>query len=128
MPAARRAAPPIYTPADRVRLVTEIQRRFAAGEGTIRAIAASLGTTETSYHNWVKAGVRPPGMPAMRSIEVTAPSPELMALVPAGPTALTVAPAPKAAPVPLTLVGPGGYRLEGLDVEGAAALLKALSC
>lgn len=121
MPAARRTAPPIYTPEDRVRLVTEIQRRFAAGEGTIRTIAASLGTTETSYHNWVKAGVRPAGVPAMRPIEVTA-------LVPAGPTALTVAPPPKAAPVPLTLVAPGGYRLEGLDVEAAAALLRALSC
>lgn len=121
MPAARRAAPPTYTTEERLALVTEIQRRFAAGEGSIRAIAASLGTTDTSYHNWVRAGIRPAGVPAMRSIEVTA-------LVPAGPAALTLAPAAKAAPVQLTLVAPSGYRLEGLDVEAAAALLRALSC
>ncbi len=121
MPTSRRGAPPAYTTEERVALVTEIQRRFAAGEGSLRAIAASLGTTDTSYHNWVRAGIRPAGVPAMRQLEVTA-------LVPAGPAALTLAPAPKAAPVPLTLVAPGGYRLEGLDVEAAAALLRALSC
>lgn len=117
----RRGAPSMYTTEERVALVTEIQRRFAAGEGSLRAIAASLGTTDTSYHNWVKAGLRPAGVPAMRALEVTA-------LVPAGPSALALAPAPKAAPVPLTLVAPGGYRLEGLDVETAAALLRALAC
>ena len=117
----RRGAPSVYTVEERVALVTEIQRRFATGEGSIRAIATSLGTTDTSYHNWVRAGVRPPDSPPMRPIEVTA-------LVPAGPAALTLAPAPKAAPVPLTLLAPGGYRLEGLDVQAAADLLRALSC
>lgn len=64
---ARRGAPPIYTAEDRVALVTEIQRRFAAGEGNTRAIASSLGTTETIYHNWVKAGGRPACRPCVPS-------------------------------------------------------------
>ncbi len=115
----RRGAPRTYTLEQKLALVTEIERRLRTGEGTVRAIAESLGTTDTSYHNWVKAGIRA-SAPTMRPVEVTA-------VVPFSRSALTVAPSPKAAPAQLALVAPGGYRLEGLCVETAAALLRALS-
>lgn len=120
MSETKRGAPPTYTAEQRIALVTEIDRRFRAGEGTLRAIAQAAGTTDTNYHNWVRSGIKPATM-AMRPVEITT------SLVPVPPAALTIAPAPKAAPAKLTLAVPGGYRLEGLCVETAAALLKALS-
>lgn len=119
MPAARRPPPPTYTHEQKVALVTEIERRVLAGRGSLRAIAAELGTCDASYNNWIRAGIKAP-VPTMRPVEVTA-------LVPVGPSALTLVPPAKAAPAQLTLVAPGGYRLEGLCVETAAALLRALS-
>jgi hypothetical protein len=63
----------------------------------------------------------------MRPVEVTA-------LVPVASQALSLVPprpaveAPAVAPAQgLALVAPGGYRVEGLSVETAAALLRALS-
>lgn len=47
----------VYTEAERKALVTAIERRFQAGEGSLAAIARELGTCESSYYNWVKAGV-----------------------------------------------------------------------
>ncbi|MDB5096108.1 MAG: hypothetical protein JWM80_529 [Cyanobacteria bacterium RYN_339] len=124
----RRPAPRIFTHEEKVRLVTEIERRYREGGGSLRAIAASVGATDSNYYNWLRAGIRPVGpLPAMRQVEVTA-------LVPVAPAAVTVvtvaAPAPTpSAPAPaLNLVAPGGYRLEGLGIESAAALLKALAC
>jgi len=51
------------------------------------------------------------------------------ALVPSVATALALLP-PKSAPVggSLSLLAPGGYRIEGLGIETAARLLRALSC
>lgn len=102
-----------YTRAEKAAFVAEVSRRHAAGEGSYRAIAASLGIKDKSYHNWVRAGIQSTGTtepaPSMRPVEV-------MALVPARPAAAK-----------LSLNAPGGYRVEGLDVESAAALLKALS-
>lgn len=61
----------------------------------------------------------------MRPVEVTA-------LVPVAPAALALALAPPPSEAPaqaagLVLVAPGGYRVEGLAVESAAALLRALA-
>lgn len=53
-----KGCPPVrYTQEEKVALVTEIDRRYRAGDGALRVIAASLGTTETSYYNWLKAGI-----------------------------------------------------------------------
>lgn len=156
-----------YTLEEKQELVVEIERRYRAGEGSLRTIAESLGTSESNYHNWLRAGIRPPKKPAaprqftaaereqlrleverlrdegmsleaackavgiaetsyrrwrddampltLRPVEVTALVPAAMA-----------AEAP-AAPQPLTLVAPGGYRIEGLAVETAAQLLRALA-
>lgn len=160
-----------YTPEEKSRLVAEIERRYKAGGRTYKQIARELGVTDTSYHNWIKAGIRPTPLnealparrppvprpyepnererlvaevdklkieglgllaacrqvgisdksyrlwtkstPAMRPVEITA-------LVPAKPAA------PAVAETPLSLVAPGGYRVEGLNVASAAELLRAL--
>lgn len=168
MPRPRKGAwPRSYSEADRAALVTEIERRFRAGEGSIRTISAQLGTCEASYHNWIKAGIKanqapqtrryeplererilaeigrlesrglsltaaceaagvstrslrrwqeaPDGEVRLRPVEVTA-------VVPAAPRE----PGSVAHPV-LSLVAPGGYRVEGLSVESAATLLRALA-
>lgn len=161
-----------FTHEEKVALVTEIDRRFRERGGNLRAIAAELGTTDTSYLTWVRAGIRPApataqairrrtpyspqerrelisqvdrlvaegltvaaackstgvsdesyrrwkmeaAPPPMRPVEV------VTALVPVPPQAVTV-PEPRT----LTLVAPGGYRIEGLTTESAAALLRALA-
>ena len=55
---AGRAGRP-FTAEEKLELVTEIARRYCAGEGSLQAIARKLGTSDTNYHNWVRAGIRP---------------------------------------------------------------------
>lgn len=166
MAKTRRRAPRTYTHAEKIQLVTAIHRRYRAGGKSLKAIAEELGTTNTSYQNWLKAGIKPlPDEPKPRRLytpeqreqlmaevdrlrregrsleaackdlgisdssyrkwrEAAAPSPamrpvEVTALVPAMP-------APLAPAETLCLVAPGGYRIEGLSVESAATLLRAL--
>ncbi len=188
MPVKRPPRSRSYTQEERATLASEIARRFAAREGSVRTIAQALGTTDTNFYNWRRAGLVPatPPVPAPmaapaasarrlyspadrgalvakvdalrvdgRSLDAAckaagiaetsyrawraaaAPPPamravEVRALVPVpAPTALALAP-PRPAEAPtaaggLVLVAPGGYRVEGLAVESAAALLKALS-
>ena len=186
MPIKRPPAARTYTVEERVALATAIARRYDSGEGSIRAIALTLGTTESNYYNWRRAGLvreaavaepapAPPAarrfyteaereallakvdelraggrnmeaacralgiadssyrkwkaagapLPTMRPVEVRALVPVPM------PTALALAPPrPAGEPVALAglvLVAPGGYRVEGLGVEAAAALLRALA-
>lgn len=188
MPSKRHPSLRSYTPDERVALATEIDRRYRAGEGSIREIAEKLGTTDSNFYNWRRAGLiaqpvktvtakpkvqpqyspddrvrllteverlRGAGqaleaackavgiaettwrkwreaaapVPAMRPVEVQ----EVTALVPvapAPPPALSLAPprpAPgREGPIGLVLVAPGGYHIEGLSVETAAALLNQL--
>lgn len=70
MPLKRRA-PRIYTPAERIALVTEIQalqRRDSSQ--SVDAIARKLGITGPTYYNWLRKGVRPeaprPSAPARK--------------------------------------------------------------
>jgi transposase-like protein len=112
-----------YPPAERERLRQEIERLRATGVSTERA-CKTVGIRPESYRRWRDA-VAPAA--AMRPVEVTA-------LVPVRPQALSLVP-PQPAAVPpevaeaqgLALLAPGGYRVEGLSVETAAALLRALS-
>lgn len=165
-----------FTHEQKVALVTEIDRRFRERGGNLRAIAAELGTTDTSYLTWIKAGIRPaPSVtaqpvrrrtpysseerrslvskverlmeegltlaaacksagvsdesyrrwktdvapPSMRPVEL------VTALIPVSSQALTIV--EPSEPRNLTLVAPGGYRIEGLTTESAAALLRALA-
>jgi hypothetical protein len=164
---------------EKVALVTEIDRRYRAGSGSLRAIASALGTTDTSYCNWIKAGIKPSQTtgsqdrpreyslaereklvaevtrlradgqslrsacdaaevspksfrkwqaavgfsPVLRPVEVTA----LVPMAPASAAMALVAPTSARAVETLTLVAPGGYRIEGLTIESAVALLRALA-
>lgn len=121
-PATTPIAQRVFEPAERERLVAEVDRLRGQGR-VVKAACRTAGISEKSYRTW-KAATAPP-LP-MRVVEVTA-------LVPTVATALTLLP-PKSAPVnlapstpALTLLAPGGYRIEGLAVETAAALLRALS-
>lgn len=168
-----KGCPPIrYSQEAKVALVSEIDRRYRAGEGALRVIAASLGTTETSYYNWLKSGIEPkpasivPATPRIYSPEererllaeadrhraqgmslreacrtvgfseksyqkwksdaappVTMRPVEITALVPV----TTADVSPKTDQELLSLLAPGGYRVEGLSIESAAALLRALA-
>lgn len=108
-------APRPYEPAERERLMAAVER--LRGEGrSIQAACREVGIAVKSYRKW-RDDAAP--LPAMRPVDVTA-------LVPAASAALELAlPKPPAAAA-LTLLAPGGYRVEGLDVEGAAQLLRAL--
>lgn len=162
-----------YTAAEKVALVTEIDRRYRAGEGTLVAIARQLGTSDTNFHNWVRAGIKPVPQrlaphrvyspadrerllseverrrgegksidAACRAVGISvksfrswrvdaAPAPimrpvEVTALVPVAPPAAALTIATRADQT-LTLLAPSGYRVEGLRIETAAALLRALA-
>ena len=187
MPRRRPPAPRTYSLEERIALVTEIDARYRAGEGSLRAIAQKLGTTDSNFYNWRRAGLiakpvapepvvapkakvqpsysaadrarilaeveclREAGQgleaackavgiarttwrcwreaaapaPAMRAVEITA----LVPVAPAPPPALTLAPPRPVASGSggLTLLAPGGYRVEGLAVETLAQLLRALA-
>lgn len=51
--------PRSYTLEEKIALVTEIERRYRAGGVTLKAAAQAAGTTDTSYNNWIRAGIRP---------------------------------------------------------------------
>lgn len=162
-------APRRYTHQEKVALVTEIDRIHRAEGGSLRTIARKLGTTETSYLNWRKAGIEPKPeskkQPNRRSYPleerrrllseverfldqgktlneaclITGISdesfrrwksdPQISGLRPVEITALVpIFPEPWKPPVEtLILIAHGGYRLEGLNIESAAVLLKALA-
>lgn len=140
-PAAKPATPGkprvIYTPAERERLVIDVERLLAAGQ-IVEAACRAVGIGEKSFRTWRAARrAAPLPMPAMRPVEVTAPAPEVTALVPVAidapaslfePVSPTAPPRPAPEPPGLSLVAPGGYRLEGLAVETAVAVLRALAC
>lgn len=106
--------------AERAKIVAAVRERVAKGERTSNAAKAE-GISDATFYIWAREVT----LPAMRPVTI-GPS---ATRAPAATLALTVAPALPAipAPQPLTLIAPGGYRIEGLGVEAAAALLRALS-
>lgn len=115
------AATPTFSravaPADRAALVADVERLRAEGQA-VNVACNSAGISVKSYHRWRKDTASP--LP-MRAVEVTS-------LVPAQATAMTFLPSrPPAITSTLTLVASGGYRVEGLSVESAALLLRALA-
>lgn len=119
----------IYSSEEKSRLIGEIQRRHRQGNGTYKSISGELGISAKAYYRWLGAGIKPAvisgEVPAARS-SVSAMRPvEIKALVPLGTGSLGFV-APNPAHAELILITPGGYRLEGLVPESAAALLRAL--
>lgn len=125
-PVRRPAAPVLRTHEEKARLVAAVQA-LVEGGATVRVACDEVGVTEDRFFKWRKQ-LAPP--PPMRPVEVDGGG-AVMALVPVppAPLALPASPAEAAEPPPpagLSLVAPGGYRNEGLGVETAAALLRAL--
>ncbi len=50
----------IYTPAEKVAFIGEIQRRRRTEGLSIEHIARQLGISDASYFNWLRAGFRAP--------------------------------------------------------------------
>ena len=113
-----------YDDARRAALLNEIARRRETGQG-IRQILAAVDLGRTTYARWLEQ-MAP--VPAFRAVTVEdAPMVTAVALVPAVAVGSAMTPHAMLSAGPLTLVAPGGYRIEGLAVESAAALLRALS-
>jgi transposase-like protein len=93
-----------YTPEERGRLVAEVERLHDTGR-SLEAACQAVGIGDKTFRVWRAQQPRP--LP-MREVSITA-------LVPAMPA------------IALAVVAPGGYRVEGLDVETAARLLRALA-
>ena len=114
-----------YNPERRREVIAEIAHRVADGQSLTAALAAvDLG--RTTYRRWLEQAAP---VPTFRAVTV-APMPSV-ATPAVTSVALIAKPeiAPALAPpgLTLTLVAPGGYRIEGLGIESAAALLKALA-
>ncbi|WP_229908328.1 transposase, partial [Comamonas sp. JC664] len=90
------------------------EHTVAAG-GTVTDAAQKLGVSGPTLYEWRK------GRPRPKPIEKSA------ALVPVRVSQRPAA-AAGAAVQQVVLVSPGGWRIEGLSVESAAQLLRALGC
>ena len=86
----------------RARVLAYTRRQRAAGHSWAR-IAHRVGLSVGSLKNWSRT---PPPARTLVPVEVAA--------------TVTMA------PMPLVVVSPGGYRVEGLDLATASALLRAL--
>ena len=115
----RPVSPPPYGQVERERILAEIERLRDVGQ-SVKAACQAVGISTKSYHKW-RCDEAP--MPAMVPVEFTA-------LVPFAPplALLLAAPVPTIVADVLTLVAPSGYRIEGLAIESAAALLRMLAC
>jgi transposase-like protein len=100
----------LYSPQQRADIVAEVERRVAAGE-TCQIACLALGIQGKTFRTWRQKLSLP-----LREVAITA-------LVPA-----FAAPPTPLAGTSLTVVAPNGYRVEGLDLESVARLLRALAC
>lgn len=120
---ARALGPGAIDSNERVRIMVAVRAGLANGV-PIKVTARKYGITPGVFYRWAReAGrdsvgpaarenvrvqalvVSPPRVPAFRSVTLSVPEP----------------------PRALSLVAPSGHRIEGLSVETAAALLRALS-
>lgn len=92
---------------DRERLIPQIRQRLDAG-ATVKEAARAVGVSAKSWYRWMRmAAAEPESSPtAFRPVELTSE----LAVQTSG----------------LSLLTPGGYRVEGLSVETAIQLLRAL--
>jgi transposase-like protein len=93
-----RSRPRRYSAALRSRVVDHVRSQRACGEG-LPALASALGLSRYTIRAWVRSSRRSAG--AFHRVKI------------------------EAAAAPVTLVAPGGYRLEG-DAASVAAVLRAL--
>lgn len=108
---------------ERARLMAAVRAGLAHGV-PIKITARQHGITEAIFYRWAREAGRGP---VRKPVRESAPSQALVVSPPQTPAfrAVTLgAPEPARA---LCLVAPSGHRIEGLSVETAAALLRALS-
>ena len=96
-----------YEPGERAKFIQRAQRLLAAGGLTVPVVAERLGLNVSTLYNWL----RQDEVGGFRTVTLVAEE------------TTVVAPAPCQA----VLTSPGGYRVEGLDLEGVAELLRRLS-
>ncbi len=89
--------------------------------GTLAATAKALGVSEPTLQAWRKGQLA-----AHRRAQVPAQKQALVPVVVAGPKPLRRAAEGLAGT--LSVVAPGGLRVEGLSLEAAAQLLRRLGC
>jgi hypothetical protein len=93
--------------------VETIRRRSVEERRTLGSLVAEFGISMSTYQNWKRAlELSSAGPTTFRPVEVTA-------LVPTFTPTTTSA---------LTLVTKSGHRIEGLSLEQAAQLVRALEC
>ncbi len=97
-----------YSAADRERLKGEVERLLGDGKN-LQAACQAVGISTKSFRKWC-TDAEP--APILRPVELTTTIPS--------PTCAS-------ASTGLSLVSPGGFRIEGLTVETATQLLRALS-
>ncbi len=102
-PSARRP----YPAADKQQLMAQVEDLLGAGKN-LRVACQMVGISDKSFRKW-RADAD--STTILRPVEIT------------GITPVTVTPASAG----LSLIAPGGFRVEGLTIETAAQLLKALS-
>ena len=110
-----------YDAAQRTNLMEEITRRHDVGQ-KLSEILRDVDLGRTTYARWLDEAAPAPTFRAVivEPVPCVATSVALVAMTEAAPAPTPPGPA-------LTLVAPGGYRIEGLAIESAAALLRALS-
>lgn len=58
-----------YSNEEKARLMAEVERRYRQGGRSYRDIARELGISDSSYHNWVRAGIKPAILPEPKPIK-----------------------------------------------------------
>ena len=111
-----------YSQERRHEITTEIARLVGDGQ-TLTAALAAVDLGRTTYARWLELATPAPAFRAVTVVEAATPEITSVALVSRAEVTPAIAPPVYA----LTLVAPGGYRIEGLAIESAAALLRALS-
>ncbi|MCI0407955.1 MAG: hypothetical protein L0191_05210 [Acidobacteria bacterium] len=96
-----------YPPALQRRVVAFARKREAEG-GSLWRISGELGLGQETLRDWIQRHPEP----RFRSVKVATPDPT---------------PAPKSLPSALVLVTPQGYRVEGLEPDSLAVLLRTLA-
>ncbi len=119
-----------HTAEERVRIIAAVRAGLAVGI-SIRTTAHRLGITQSAFYRWVRLEARSGARVSVvredrarwsqKSVEpVTTVAMRAVVIVPEAPQPATM-------PTSLSLVAPSGHRIEGLTVEAAAALLRALA-
>lgn len=95
----------VYPPELRRDIESYLRDRLGAG-GSPHGVAREIGVSQTSLQRWRLQARRDPGLPHLRPVSV----------LPAPPT-LTGA---------ISVSGPRGLRIEGLDLDAVAELIRRL--